>query len=530
MTPLSQQLSNPIALAFLLAYVALVAAPFLILVRTERPTRWLALGFALAAVAVRLPRLQATPPGLSNDDAMTLYELSKFRGFTWQDLFGQRTDSGGTGWCLLSWYVPYRLSGSLLAIRGAGMVWTAALVAYTVTVGAAWFGLAGGAMAAAVISFVPWSVFLSRFQWGPEIMLQQLYLMAAVESMGRKPGWANIVVCGLMLTTLQLTYIPARITVVLPLLFVLLRSRTTLGWRSIAALAAAYVIAIVGVLPHVLTGAPDFWGGLMTSYDPQHRDWWHMLNKLGVVFGSLWWPDESYGGTLAMKGAQVLPAIVVAAVAVGVLAALRGPRRHLVRALLLAVLAGAVPSWVSAFNAGHSHRMMMMVVPLALLAGAATLVVPMRRRAAVAAGLVALIAVSGVRTWFSAEYWTYVMPAMRYGFTLHTTLQRELDRAPSAAVRATPVEAFALLVESERGLPPRALAMRREDLGRDEALTVVYLGVEPSMFAELERRGAATVERVSSDVAVVRLPRGAHGALQPLPADERERLATLLTQ
>ena len=75
MVPLSAQLGHPSLIGALLLYAVLIAAPVVALRRASRAQRWLAIGFAAAAVAVRLVRFDSTPPGVNPDDVDALRTL-----------------------------------------------------------------------------------------------------------------------------------------------------------------------------------------------------------------------------------------------------------------------------------------------------------------------------------------------------------------------------------------------------------------------------------------------------------------------
>ncbi len=512
--PLSEQVDTPAAIAAILLYAALFLAPVVALWRADRRERWLAIGFMIATIAVRLPQFSRTPPGVNWDDVGVLLAFLDTRHWDWVTMLRQGPVSGAPLWCNLPWYLTYRLTDSILAMRIDGLAWSAVLALYAVVGTSRFFGLRGAAVTAAVLSFTPWSLWMSRHPWGPEIILQQLYLFVAVDILRTRPNWRALLVCALMLVLLQLTYLAARISVVLPIVLLLAGPWEAGLLRSVVFLAVAYVIAAIGMIPHVLTQPPDFWtSGMMTYYDPGTRDWGFMVHKALHVLGSLVWPEYSMSATLALRGAQTLSPVVLLAVIAGIFASLGGPGRG----FLVAALLGAVPCWISQAPDGNSHRMMMMLLPMALLAGAAPRLLPARFRSAGATLLVGLIAVTGLRTWLSPGFWSGLPDMMQWAITFHDAAERELNRH-DGLVRVHPGEGGVWLLARERGLHYTAYDLETTDFAGRAPLTVVWRTLDPLLIDHLEQIPGVKVERVDRYITVTHFPDGVQGLLGDPPA------------
>jgi len=242
-----------------------------------------------------------------------------------------------------------------------------------------------------------------------------------------------------------------------------------------------------------------------------------MLSNAGRVLGSLAWWQYAVDGTFAMKGAQTLPTVILANVILGAVVSATGVGRQFV----LAALIGAIPCWVSA-GGGNSHRMMMMLLPLALLAGAAPLVVPARQRGAAAAVLVAAIALTGMHTWLSPDFWVRagVPRSALWTPPVRALVQEELDRSPTATVRVYPNENSVRLLAFERGMPPFALDLRAADFARKDPLTMFWRQLSPAaqaVFARTTSGGAVHVEPLTESLTLMRFPHGWQGLVGDPP-------------
>jgi len=517
MIPLSQQLYNPLAVVFIILHLALLVGPLVALWYAAPRQRAVAIGLAAAAVAARLVHITLDPPAVSLDETGTLLAVGRAPVWTFRLMFGEWGENGISIGMELPWYILYRLTNSLVAIRVVGLAWAAGVTIYAFLFGARFFGTAGGAVAAAVLSFTPWSLFLSRYSLGHEIILQELYLFAAVERLRQQPGWASAFVCGLMLALLQSTYLAARIAIVFPIALLMFGPWPQFK-RTVAFATLAYVIAGLGVLPHLATHPQNFWGsGAMMSFNPNSADWRYMLLNAGRVLGSLAWWQDSVSGTFAMVGAQTFPPFVLATIILGAIVSLAGVGRQ----FLLAAVIGAVPCWVST-TGGNSHRMMMMLPPLALLAGAAPLVVPVPHRGLAAAVLVAATAFTGMRTWLLPDFWTRAGIPRSAVWTppLRTLVLQELARSPDLTVRVYPNEGSVRLLAAERGLSPFAFDLKTADFGSRSPLTVFWRHLRPAaqeFFQQAAADGELLVGPIAGTLTRTHLPRGWQGLVGDPP-------------
>jgi hypothetical protein len=259
----------------------------------------------------------------------------------------------------------------------------------------------------------------------------------------------------------------------------------------------------------------------MAAFNPNAGDWRYMLSNAGRVLGSLAWWQYAVDGTFAMKGAQTLPPLILGTIILGGLVSLTGAGRQFV----LVALIGAIPCWVSA-PGGNSHRMMMMLLPLALLAGATPLVVPARYRSGAAAVLVAAIALTGMRTWLSPDFWVRagVPPSVVWTPPVRTLVQQALDRAPSTTpsttVRVYPNEGSVRLLAAERGMPLFLFDLRTADFARKDPLTVFWRYSHPTteaLFQYATSSDALHVEPITEVLTRTDFPRGWQGLLGDPP-------------
>jgi hypothetical protein len=149
---------------------------------------------------------------------------------------------------------------------------------------------------------------------------------------------------------------------------------------------AAWTYIVVGMLllPLIATGLLDPLG-----YSVGHKPPSHFVRAL-QTFGSLW--DAQYSVAIAWlwsyPGAQTLPPVLCVAIVLGLVYA-RDWR------WTAALIAGALPSIVGRTNGAPSHRMMFMLLPLAVLAARC----PPRITLALA------IAVCGLLAWHDPAFW-----------------------------------------------------------------------------------------------------------------------------
>lgn len=515
---LADRFLTPAGLLGFGTYGVLASVPLLALRRADRRTRLVALALAATAVGVRLVALDTTPPGLFPDEPESLRTLQARGPMSVRRLLSQGTVQGITAFAQLPWHALYEATHSLLAVRIVGMFWTALVVMYAVAFGTRLWGLAGGAVAGSVLGFTPWAFWLSRHSAGMEIVLQELYLIAALVALAERPRWQPAIAAGLCVALLHHTYAAGMISLVFPPVVALLAPRAIRA-RALAYLPLVYVTAGIAALPHLLTGPADFWfSGLFTRPDPRAHDWAYMLGKYLRVLGSLVTTEYSANGSMALRGSQTLPPVVLTLVAAGLVASLRGSGPGLGALVLL----GAVPCWVSPAPTGTSHRMMMMLAPLALLAGAAPRLAPATWRAGLAAGAVALVAMGGTSRWLSPAFWEPLRAhgMMQWALPLRATVEAELRHTPARNIRMHPADDGIRLVAQERGLPPRAFDFATPDYARAAPLVLLWRGLAGTTVAALQAAIAppGRVETVDRFLTVLRLPAGFPGLLAGPPA------------
>lgn len=504
MQAVATQLLTPYVFIAGLLWIVLFLIPFAALWPVASGTRWFALGAAVLGVGVRLIHFSTTPPGLGYDDPSLMLALSTDPWpWTWQRVMGESAISGGTGWVNLPFYLMYRVTNSLLAFRIVGLFWAAALAVGLMVYAIPRLSHAGACMATAVAVFSPWSLWLSRNQFGIEIVAQELYLIVATEWLIKRK-WLGVLSVGLLLAMLQISYLGARISLVFPLVLLFFAPRP----RPWVYLICAYALTGLGILPHILTKPHLFYSGTMTQFDPSsHTAPLQFVSKFGVVLASLASNRYAITGTAALRGEQNL----IAALPWCFLGLLGTWRTH-GRAWLLLVLMSAVPCWLSPAPGGSGHRMMMMLLPLALLAGGAANLFAEHRywRHTVAAASVG-VAAYGVWTWFSPAFWVPLPELQMAAWELpYAAATRASLNEANSQVRIHPPEDGARLVGVERGFSAGDLDLRMGDFGIGAPLTVVWRTPGRDLIESLHRHGVEA-EWFGGYIARVHLPRGFYG-------------------
>jgi hypothetical protein len=507
--PVSLQLREPMLQGIILLYLIIAAVPLCWLGRCGRRRAALAVALALACAGVGVWHFKSTPPGVHQDGLVTLFMLSPADHWMWRGLFGESRAVTAQGWNAVPWYLVYRFTDSLLAERIAGLAWQLLLVIAAAT--APGLNLSAGLICGAFMAATPWVLWQARNPTGTDLLLQQMLLIVGLLWLRRphKRWWIATIPVGALLALLQYTYAAAHVTVVYPLLLLWGRGR----WR---ACAAVYLVAMIGIIPLTYTWEARLLGEGV--YDPRAFDLPWILAKAGRVYGSLIWREYSLPGTWAFQGAQTLSWAALIAITAGGVACLRTDHGRVF--IVLAVL-GALPCVASTARGGNSHRMIMMVIPLAMIAAAAPDLVPERRpriRAATAGLIVVAIIASGVHTWTSDAFWSgaRALQIQQWNIPFHDAVASELYHAPlGTRIRVWPGEDAARLVTLEHGWPLTTLDLHAADFAERGALVIVWRGLPPRARERLSHADPSlvTVEDVTGFVTITRFPRGAVGLL-----------------
>lgn len=399
------------------------AASFWWLLRKEYPTTLLALlALSLLALSLRLVNAYEYPPGLNEDEPKTLHCVGILPLNAPATLFGE----GCTG-------VPSLLTAlfevQLVPLVGANR-WAMrsySIAASVLSVAAAFavarsMGLRIGSSLAAggLIAVLPWSLFFGRIEFGGELVLHQLLLLAAlVLLMEGRGGWAEVGIGAFGLCLLFYDYFCGRSLLgLIPVAAVLAR-----GWRARGMILAIPLAAFAGWVPHLMQHPHWAWVGLSTMEvgpDVMANPLQGLFARGRLVLSALVYPLAS-NGCLTTAAAAMHPHLVLGLAVIGSLTAIR--RGLLLWAGFLGCLMPAMLGWLAPASA---HRMLNAFPFIALAAACAFDIIPWRAvRIATICAALSVIAVQSVRLYFSPQAW----PAeSREGFS--SELEQLVDALP----------------------------------------------------------------------------------------------------
>jgi hypothetical protein len=340
------------------------------------------------------------------------------------------------------------------------------------------------------------------------LLLQHFLLLVGLLLLRERPTRGVVAtLTGGLLALLQYTYAAAHITLLHPAILLWKKGR----WR---AAVIVYATAALGMIPlaHSWSGrlfAPDM-------YDRRATDVFAMLDKSGRVFSTLWSPKYASGHTWAYPGAQTLPPALLIVTAAAVLLALRD---ELGRALVLIALTCALPNIVSNEWGGTSHRMMMMVMPLALIIAALPAVLPSEWRSPCAALLAATIVIGGAQRWTSPQFWSRLPGLQQHHIAYHDAVADAVfHAAPKTVVRLWPPQDAGRIVAVEHGWALDALSLQPQDLDAPGRLVIVWRNLPPPILKKLKQAGpVVTVTQVDPEVTITEFPNGTQGLLDGEP-------------
>lgn len=500
---LATQLSDPYAIAALCVNIALLVLPAAIaLWNAERQVRGIALLVAVLAVGLRFVGWDWLPGGLTSDDYATLRQMSHQR-FHWRSLFGENWDNGGNLYSNLPWYVAYRLSGSLLGIRFVGTLWSCSLAIVTCCFAGRLYGPFPALVCGVLATLTPWSLFLSRLPFGSDILVLQITLIWAS---WRLNHWLDrditrslvlITLVGFLTALSQYTYLGARVAAGIPVILV-----GFWGLRRLNALALITAVALAAWVPQLLTLPSTMLSGgsqLRTLSDPRLADPQYVLAKVGYVLWSFIDPRYSAAGTGAMQGAHAFGWFIACVVLSG---AVFAPRFVMLAAI------GMLPALLSTLPGGGSHRLMMMLVPLALIGGAGLHRLPVRPQKWTAIGVSALIIFISMQTWTSSAYWVPADHELMYGITIHQVAHREIQANANLTLRTDRI-AHQMLLAQEIGRSVNE--MTTVDCSRP--FTLIFSGDADQVRSWADRFGGEIIPRTRDRLIALHL--SAADARQP---------------
>ncbi len=391
--------------------------------RENRTTLLILVSVSLLALSLRLVNTYEYPPGLNEDEPKTLHCVGILPLNAPSTLFGE----GCTGvpsllTALFEVQLVPLVGANRWAMRSYSIVTSVFSVVAAFAVGRCMGLRIGSSLAAGVlIAVLPWSLFFGRIEFGGELVLHQLLLLAAlVTLMNGRGGWREVGIGAFGLCLLFYDYYCGRSMLgLIPVAAVLAR-----GWRARGLILLIPLLAFAGWVPFLLQGSRLALVGLSTlnvGSDVMANPLQALLARGRVVLSTLVYPVAS-DGCLTTQASAVHPLLVLGLAAIGSLTAVR-------RGLLLwgGFLAGLMPAMLGWLAPASAHRMLNAFPFIALAAACAFDLIRWRAvRLAVTGMALALIAPQSIGLYFSRDAWP---PASRLGFS--ADLEQLVDALPT---------------------------------------------------------------------------------------------------
>jgi len=407
-------LLDPLVLLGLALYAPFVVAAVALFWRADPWRQRWTLAALVVAGAISAWRFDSTPAGIENDSRVLMSYLP-VTGFV--ALWTAYRTFAGQGWNVLPWWVFNVATGTYYGERVVGLLWHATLI----LAAGALVPRRGVPLALAFAATSPAVLWLSRNSLGVEILVQQLYLMIALDALrGREdlPHWnpkTTAVVAGLCLGALQYTYIASRLALVYPALWL---------WRTPRRACAVYMVAVICMLPMAFADWAHWEDPRVQSVYARHTWDWQSADHLPWAEArrtvvSVLWNDAAAqrAMTYCFGGAQTLAPTTLPLMVTGVFLGGAWP-------YLPAWGAGLLPDIVGSKGGGRSHRVIMIVVPTVLLLAQAGRAGP-PWLVALAAGV---IGIDNIRQW--VHLWNEHHREGRHGYPEASLLACATDPPP----------------------------------------------------------------------------------------------------
>ncbi|GIW43775.1 MAG: hypothetical protein KatS3mg077_1057 [Candidatus Binatia bacterium] len=255
------------------------------------------------------------------------------------------------------------------------------------------FTVSSALVSAALVTFLPWSLYYGRISFGAELTFHQLLLLwALARIVFANGGGREVIVAAFGQTLLFYDYFAGRLFFPFCVVALLLAR----GWRRLLVCVAAF-LAVAAWLPYLLSEPQHLWAPRGQRPNLEIALVWEGVR---AVFRSLVWPMAA-DGWITVRAAAVHPVVVLAAAAVGAVAVLRQPR--IAAFLLGGFLLGIGPA-VGTFPS--AHRMIMAFPFVSLLAAYGLSQLPLSRwRAPLYALFLSIGGFASTCFFFSEEFW-----------------------------------------------------------------------------------------------------------------------------
>jgi hypothetical protein len=327
-------------------------------------------------------------------------------------------------------------------------------------------------VSAALVTFLPWSLFYGRISFGAELTFHQLLLLwALARIVFANGGWREVIIAALGQTLLFYDYFAGRLFFPFFLVALLLAR----GWRRFLVCVAAF-LAVAAWVPYLLSEPQHLWAPRGQRPNLEISLVWEGVR---AVFRSLVWPMAA-DGWITVRAAAVHPIVVLAAATVGAVCVLRQPRTA---AFLLGGFVLGIAPAVGTFPS--AHRMIMAFPFVSLLAAYGLGQLPRSRWRAPALAL--FLSIGGFAStcfFFSEEFWppnsraasgagiTQLVESVPY------PARRKVIVAPGmgyfAAVRTRTDPSDFVPLDTENWWPPTSAEATYLFSGHWEALEAVY--------------------------------------------------------